>query len=131
MSVLKNDTDYSASISVEVNTKDKSDVWLKVFETNVKSALGAMADAIQSRALMTVPRKTGNLANSGRVGGQGLERTVTFGGGNILYGDYQERGMRIDGSRVVTHYTTAGTGARYLETAFDTVVKEGIGKYIK
>lgn len=131
MSVLKNDTDYSASISVQVNTKDRSEVWLKVFETNVQSALGAMADAIHSRALMTVPRKTGNLANSGRVDGHGLQRTVTFGGGNILYGDYQERGMRIDGSRVVTHYTTAGTGARYLETAFDTVVKEGIGKYIK
>ena len=131
MAVIKNDVDYSASLSVTTEYKDNSSAWIKVFQTNIESALGAMADAIENRALMTVPRKNNDLANSGRVDGQGLRREVSFGGGNIPYGAYQERGMRIDGSHVVRNYTTAGTGKRFLENAFDSVIKEGIGKYLK
>lgn len=43
--------------------------------------------------------------------------TVVFDG---PYAAYQHEGMRADGSHVVKNYTTAGTGAKYLETKLVT-----------
>lgn len=129
--MLVNDVNYSDTINVEVDYKDNSKEWLTVFKTNVSSALGAMAESIRGRATMTVPRKNGYLAESGRVQGTGLEREVIFGSSSVPYAAYQERGMRFDGSRVVRNYTTPGTGSRYLQNAFESVIKEGFGRFMK
>lgn len=126
-----NDVHYSAPISVEVDMQDKSDLWLAVFQKNVESSLQAMADATLSRARMTVPRKNGYLSESGRTDGSGLERYVIFGNQSVRYAGYQERGMAYDGSRIVRHYTTPGTGSRYLQNAFKSVLGEGIQRFLK
>ena len=122
---------HSASIAPNVNYKDKSKQWLEVFKSNLDSAVGAMADSIKAKADMTVPFKNGDLRNSGRVDGRNLKRTVSYGGNGIAYGAYQERGMRVGKTHIVKNYTTAGTGAHYLENALNVVLKEGIKRYIK
>ncbi len=38
------------------------------------------------------------------------------------YAQYQERGMRADGSHVVKHYTTPGTGKEFAKNAVKKVV---------
>lgn len=124
-----NDVHYSASVSV--GYQDGSKAWVEVFKKNVESALGAMGESIRGRATLTVPRKNHYLAESGRVVGQGLEREVIFGSSSVPYAAYQERGMRADGSHIVRHYTTPGTGKDYLKNAFDSVIKEGIGRFMK
>lgn len=122
------DTDYAVKLNANLDVKDKTDAWLKVQKQNIENALGAMARAVVYRARMTVPYKTGALSQSGRVDEtSGLSRTVRFA---LPYAGYQERGMRLDGSHVVRNYTTPGTGRRYLQTAAETTVKEGIKKYL-
>lgn len=126
-----NDVDYAVKVEAKLDLKDKTDEWVRVQKQNIENALGAMAMAIVYRARMTVPYKTGALSQSGRVEeDQGLTRTVVFGNAGVPYAAYQERGMRFDGSHVVRNYTTPGTGSRYLQTAAETTVKEGIKKYL-
>lgn len=68
-----------------------------------------------------VPKDTGN-----------LRRVVTISPNSITYempyAEYQYRGMRADGTRVVTNYTTPGTGSYWDEKMVtaegDEVVKE-------
>lgn len=130
-SLRVNDVSYAGSVQAEVDYKDKSEFWIQVFTVNVQNALHAMGNAVANRARMTVPFKTGNLESTNNVVTEKLETTVSFGGGRAPYAAYQERGMRLDGSHVVRNYTTPGTGKRYLQTAAESVLKEGIGKYIK
>lgn len=42
---------------------------------------------------------------------------------NVPYAQYQERGMRADGSRVVKNYTTPGTHAHFVEESVNKVVQ--------
>lgn len=49
---------------------------------------------------------------------------------NVPYAQYQERGMRADGSHVVQNYTTPGTHAHFVEESVDKVVKK-IPTYLK
>lgn len=129
--MLIDDVHYGDKIIVNTEYKDTSKEWLSVFKMNVESALGAMAESVRGRATITVPRKNGYLAESGRVEGTGLERSVIFGSSSVPYAAYQERGMRADGSHIVRNYTTPGTGSRYLQNAFESVLKEGIRRFIK
>lgn len=114
-----NDVHYSAN------------VWLEGFKDRLEQGIEAMADAVLARARITVPRKYGDLSDTGRVEGNGLEREVIYGDMDHRYAAYQERGERIDGSYKVKHYTTPGTGSRYLQNAFESVLNEGIRSYIK
>ena len=43
---------------------------------------------------------------------------------NVPYAQYQERGMRADGSYVVKHYTTPGTHAHFVEESVEKVVQK-------
>ena len=130
-SLRVDDVNYAGSIRAEVDYKDKSELWLRVFVVNVQNAIHAMGNAIANRAKITVPFKTGNLASTDNVITDNLETTVTFGGERAPYAAYQERGMRLDGTHVVKNYTTPGTGSRYLQNAAESVLKEGIAKFIK
>lgn len=49
---------------------------------------------------------------------------------NVPYAQYQERGMRADGTRVVRNYTTPGTHAHFVEESVNKVVKR-IPTYLK
>ena len=131
---MYNDVSYSESFSIPTipvrGNALNTEAYMKVFKTNLEIALNSMGEAILSRARVTVPYKSGELSASGRVEGQGLEREVIFGSGSVPYAAYQERGMRADGSHVVRNYTTPGTGKRYLRNAFDSVIKEGLGRFM-
>lgn len=120
------DVHYSENIKVDFKKS-----WEVNFEQKIDNALNNMAETTLSRARMTVPRKTGRLSESGRVvSDRQLEKKVVFGNSDIRYAGYQERGMALDGSRVVRNYTTPGTGSRYLLNAFESVLKEGIKNYL-
>lgn len=126
MKMIISDVHYSENIKV-----DFKEAWEVNFEQKIDNALNNMAETTLSRARMTVPRKTGKLSESGRVvSDKQLEKKVVFGNSDIKYAGYQERGMAIDGSRVVRNYTTPGTGSRYLLNAFESVLKEGIKNYL-
>ena len=123
--------EYASVLGISGQFDKQSDQWLKVFKTNIDSSLGAMADSIKFKAKMTAPYKSGNLSDSGRVEGKNLKREIIFGGNGIMYGAYQERGERIDGSHKVKNYTTPGTDKHYLKNALETALKEGIGRFYK
>lgn len=124
--MIISDVHYSENIKVDFKKS-----WEVNFEQKIDNALNNMAETTLSRARMTVPRKTGRLSESGRVvSDKKLEKKVVFGSSDIKYAGYQERGMAIDGSRVVRNYTTPGTGSRYLLNAFESVLKEGIKNYL-
>lgn len=129
---IYNDTSYSESFKIPTVKVGgvKADAYLGVFEANLETALNSMAEAILARARVTVPHKDGNLSDSGRVEGKGLEREVIFGSGTVPYASYQERGCRADGTHPVRNYTTPGTGKRYLQNAFDSVIKEGLRRFL-
>lgn len=124
-------------LSVSVVVKGNTDTLLKQTELNVRSALKAMADATLQRALVmtpAVPVKNGDLSSTGLVYTEdnGLTAITQFGNG-LKYGRYQEYGAYGDkytGSKTDWDYTTAGTGAFFLQTAGNSVAKEGIKNYI-
>ena len=129
--ITTNDVHYSSPATY----KNSSDVWLKNFEDKLELGLDNMAQAVLARSLITVPRSAsltgGSLTNTGRVEGEGLEREVIYGDEAHRYAAYQERGERFDGTHKVRNYTTPGTGSKYLLNAFESVLNEGIGSYIK
>ena len=49
---------------------------------------------------------------------------------NVPYAQYQERGMRADGSHVVKNYTTPGTHAHFVEESVKQVVQR-IPQYLR
>lgn len=124
-----NDVHYSASVLA--GYKDNSASWLRQFKDKVEFGIEGMAEAVLARSRITVPRKSGDLTETGRVEGKDLEREVIYGDEDHRYAAYQERGERFDGTHKVQHYTTPGTGSRYLLNAFESVLNEGIGSYIK
>lgn len=107
---------------------DHSATWLKQEEARLQTGLGRMAQAILATARVKVPRKVGNLANTGRVSGTGNERKISFGGQGVKYAHAQEVGT--NGIVVFKRYTTIGTGKQYLEKAGDTIAKKGIKPYL-
>ena len=133
------DNTVLATYSVTVRIQDHSDEFEKELELNVKSALKAMADATLQRAVMLAPMSNieghaGTLRATGLVAQEndGYTEKVQFGNG-IPYARYQEfgpDGSGYTGTKNPWDYTTPGTGAHYLETAGDSVAKEGIKSYL-
>lgn len=114
-----------------VHLTDNSGAWFNHQVSKANAALKLMGQAIMNRAKIKVPKKNHDLEESARVEGKNLEVKVVFGGDGLEYGGYQERGHRYDGSRQVRNYTTAGTGAHYLEESGKQVVEEGIKKWLR
>lgn len=115
-------------MQTKVTLTDNSAALLKSEEARLQVGLGRIAQAILGTARSKVPRKDGNLANTGRVSGTGNEREITFGGQGIKYAHAQEKGT--NGIVVFSHYTTPGTGAHYLEQSGEIVAKKGIKPYL-
>lgn len=115
----------------KVTIKDNSATWLRMKLINCDNALRAMADATIKTSKITAPLLNGPLRNSSRIVRNGpLNYSAMYGGGNVEYAGYQERGMRRDGSHKVRHYTTPGTGAHFLRNAGDVVTKRGLEVYL-
>lgn len=112
--------------SVRVKLNDKSGVWFNHEIEKVEAVLDSMARATINEADMRVPFKDGTLRDSHRIRKGRMAVAIIYGGGPIRYGDYQERGARIDGSHPVKNYSTPGTGKEYLQASGKNVTKRGI-----
>lgn len=120
-------------MKVEVEFQDNSAAWLRQMEQKLGKGLDRMAQAIRANARMRAPRKTGNLALTGKVKAESNMRIISFGDDDVRYAATQEAGYRtgLGGQRIYyKHYTTPGTGPHYLEQAGNQAVKEGLKKYL-
>lgn len=113
-----------------VKIKSNSGAVSLMIENNVSQAITQMANAIRTNSRMIAPKKDNHLRSSVQVFGDKFKKVVAYGSASVPYAAYQERGMRLDGTHVVRHYTTPGTHAHFLEQAGDAVVKQGIGVYL-
>ncbi len=112
---------------VRVTLTDNSGQWFNHNIALMGKVLQIMGKTVINEADVRVPRKSNALRDSHRVVELNPKAVaVIYGGGAIKYGDYQERGMRRDGTRVVKKYTTPGTGKEYLQDSGKKVVKRGI-----
>lgn len=118
--------DYQVRVVVKDNTGAK----YRQTQLNVQNAIKAMADAILQRAQMLAPMSdieghAGTLRATGLIkkSEDGLTASIEFGNG-IAYARYQEFGDPG------WNYTTEGTGPAYLQTAGESVTKEGLKKYL-
>lgn len=115
----------------KVTVKDNSATWLRMQLVNLDNATRAMADATVKTSKVTAPLLTGALRYSSRIERRApLHYSAVYGGGNVPYAAYQERGMRADGSHKVRHYTTPGTGKHFLRNAGDAISRQGIEVYL-
>ncbi len=83
-------------------------------------ALKQAAEDIRLVAGMDVPVKSNELRQSGTselVAPTHSRASYGTTSDTSDYAEYQERGMRADGSHRVRNYTKAGTGAHFLEKA--------------
>jgi len=106
----------------KVRIIDKSGLFHRLSTNALDGALARMAKDVKQIAKITVPFKTGNLQKSIQDEKRGFLKHRVIA--DEVYAGYQERGKRLDGSRVVRKYTTPGTGKRYLEKAGDNVTKD-------
>ena len=111
---------------------DKSGKFIIASEQALDKAFAMMSMDIESLAKVNVPVKNSHLQQS--IGHLKLGRLhyITFAGGNAnntkAYARFQEFGG--DGKRVVKHYSTPGTGKKFMTNAGKTVTKKII-TYVK
>ena len=91
-------------------------------------ALNNLADDIVRLAKSKVPYKEGDLYDE--IMKEKLEDLAYRVMVDSEYASYQEKGKRADGSHVVREYTTANTGAHFLETSGDKVAEKAL-QYLK
>ena len=124
------------NITIKVNVDDHTEAQMSLIRLNVKNALKAMANATLQRSQMLAPLLTGALRTDGRVESTSDGFEVVYGSGAVPYARYQEFGADKKsladggGGGKQWNYTTPGTGAHYLENAFETVKKEGVNNYL-
>lgn len=122
---MRVETTTVGDLSIECKIDDKMDAWAKLELENLKSAQRAMCDSIRNLSIMVTPKKTGALRGSGEVIQKDeLTMAVRYGNADVPYARYQEFGSPS------WHYTTAGTGAHYLEATGNVVAKRGIKEYL-
>lgn len=99
---------------------------IPAIKAKLDRSLAEKAVLIEVKAKARVPLKNGLLQNSGS------SRRIGFGRFRVEfdkeYASYQEHGMRHDGTHVVHHYTTPGTGKQYLERSAREVIGLPFGK---
>lgn len=102
------------SASVKVDNRLK--IFTNANEQAMERALARMRQDVFVLSQFKVPEKDGTLRRSGRQQVIGrLHHRVEYGsGGAEDYAGYQHRGMRMDGSHVVRHYTKSGSQKNYL-----------------
>lgn len=106
--------DYSARVMARLRSK----------ESLINRLL---LEDIHRAANKTTPLKDGDLREQVSKLVDGQRGIITW---KVPYASYQERGMRYDGSRVVKHYTTAGTDKEFAKKAVkDTITPRNLINY--
>ena len=101
----------------------------------IRSRLGVairmIGEDVKKESMFNTPRLKGYLRDNCKVLPQsGKPETHVIW--QEPYAQYQERGMRADGSHVVKHYTTPGTGKEFAKNAVKKVVtSNNLAKYMK
>lgn len=94
--------------------------------SKIKLANRLMLEDIHRESRFKTPMSKG-LPTDGDLREQ-VKKTVKDNSGiiewTVPYAQYQERGKRRDGSHVVKHYTTPGTGKAFAKNAVKEVVTE-------
>lgn len=91
-------------------------------------AIRMMMEDIHNYSTQITPYKEGALRTS--VTKQMPQPLVGIMTWNVPYAQYQERGMRADGTHIVRNYTTPGTHAHFVEESLDKVVQR-IPQYLR
>ena len=108
----------------DVNTMLRQDE--AKIKSNVRIANRKMLEDIHHTANPITPMDTSQLRRNV------FKRILSNGDGEIEwkeeYSGYQEAGKRADGTHVVRHYTTPGTGAHFAEKSVNKVL-DGLDKY--
>lgn len=119
----------SKNVSYSVTIKDNSKKWMANQAIKNQRALRKMGmEIVNNTSDRLTPLKEGDLRDSGHIEGMGNEIKVVFGNSRIRYAAAQEVG--ITHGQQITHYTTPGTGKKYLKRNGDKVVKKGIKKFL-
>lgn len=114
---------------------DESGQWFNHQLALMSEVLQIMGKTVINEADKRVPFEDGPLKASHRLipirrlgskVSSPIGIAIIYGGGEIKYGDYQERGKRRDGTHVVKRYTTPGTGKEYLQDSGKRVTERGI-----
>ena len=94
-------------------------------------ALRLIGEDVKQESTFKTPKLHGYLRDNCRVvptSGK-METQIIW---SEPYAQYQERGMRYDGSHIVKHYTTPGTGKEFAKNAVKKVVTaERLANYMK
>ncbi|MFR4340054.1 MAG: hypothetical protein DBX91_14075 [Subdoligranulum variabile] len=89
--------------------------WKAAIEKAADFAAAALAEQMMQDSLAKIPKQEGTLRDIGRV------EKIDAGSRDLVwsnvYAAYQWYGMRVDGTHVVEHYTTPGTGKMWVEQA--------------
>lgn len=93
---------------IKSQTQQRASTFLRVATEN-----------ILTNAKPNTPKKLGNLSRDVLRRVNGLHAEIEW---RKVYAQYQERGRRADGSRVVKKYTTPGTGPHFAENAVKKVI---------
>lgn len=94
-----------------------------ISQTRIKSNifLRTLCDRVVQISEPKTPRRLGNLRRDVLRQVLGLRGVIDW---RKKYAQYQERGMRADGTRRVRKYTTSGTGPHFAENAIRQAVQE-------
>lgn len=99
--------------------------------SRVRIALRMLGEDVKQESMFKTPRLHGYLRDNCRVipTPEKMETQIIW---SEPYAQYQERGMRYDGTHVVKHYTTPGTGKEFAKNAVKKVVTaENFANYLK
>ena len=111
--------------------------WKAAVEAGAEAASAALAEQMMSDSRDKIPDDGEHtLRDNGHIEKVGAgERDLVW---SNVYAAYQWYGMRVDGTHVVEHYTTPGTGKAWVDTAraenqatWDKVAQNGFTEGLK
>lgn len=105
---------------MSVKVTDNTDKVLNRMRQANRVFVRMAAEEVVKVARPITPKKDGNLRSDINITVAGLSGINIVW--NKVYAQYQERGMRKDGSHVVKKYTTGGTGKGFAEKSVKRVV---------
>ena len=128
-------------MGVEIKT-DRA-AWAAAVAKAADKAAEGLAAQMMNDSLDKIPKQEGTLRDSSRIDKpeNGVRELIWYAKdkkSGQVYAAYQWYGMRIDGTHVVEHYTTPGTGKAWVETAraenqaaWDKVAQNGFTEGLK
>lgn len=100
---------------MSITVKTNRSAWESAVQKAADKAAAALAEQMMTDSRDKIPKQEGTLRDIGRI-----EKTAEGARDLVwsnVYAGYQWYGMRADGTHVVRHYTTAGTGKMWVEQA--------------